>query len=204
MVGDGHRVEFGDGVVALENRARVFPGDGAARLDLGPEEAAAVALADAALGHEVVDAAASLLVAGIPVLHGGILDLRILFHDDLHHGRVELRFVAHRGGAALEVAHVGALVGHDQRAFELAGAARIDAEITGEFHRAAHPFRDVAERAVAEDRRVEGRIEVVARRHHAGQVLAHQVGIVPHRLGERAEDDALFRQRLLEGGLDRY
>ena len=35
-------------------------------------------------------------------------------------------------------------------------------------------------------------------------VLAHQVGIVAHGLGERAEDDAFLGQRLAERGLDRY
>ena len=35
-------------------------------------------------------------------------------------------------------------------------------------------------------------------------MLAHQVGMFAHRLGEGAEDDALFGQRLAEGGFDRH
>ena len=82
--------------------------------------------------------------------------------DQLDHRGVQLVLVAHRGGAALEVAHVGALLGDDQRALELAGVRGVDAEVGGQLHRAAHALGDVAERAVGEDRRVERGEEVVA------------------------------------------
>ena len=87
-----------------------------------------------------VDAAPALPVAGIPVLDGGILHLGIPFDHDLDHGGVQLVFVALRRGAPFEVAHVGALVGHDQRAFELPRAGGVDAEIGRQLHRAAHPL----------------------------------------------------------------
>ena len=60
-------------------------------------------------------------VARIPVLDGRVLDLGVVERDQLDHGGMQLVLVAHRRGAAFEVAHVGALVGDDERALELAG-----------------------------------------------------------------------------------
>ena len=81
-----------------------------------------------------------LLVARIPVLHGRVFDLRVVQRDQLHHRRVQLVLVAHRRRAAFQVAHRRAFLGHDQRALELAGVGRVDAEIGGQLHRAAHPL----------------------------------------------------------------
>ena len=36
VVGDGDGIEFADRVVALQDAARVFPGDGRSGFDLGP------------------------------------------------------------------------------------------------------------------------------------------------------------------------
>ena len=78
----------------------------------------------AALGDEVVDAALAFLVAGIPVLHGRVLDRRVVERDQLDHRGVQLVLVAHRRRAAFEVADVRAFLGDDQRALELAGVLR--------------------------------------------------------------------------------
>ena len=117
---DGDRVELAHRVVALQDAARVLPGDRRAGLDLRPRDLRALAAARAALGDEVVDAAAAFLVAGVPVLHRRVLDLGVVERDELDHRRVQLVLVALRRGAALEVGDVGALVGDDQRALELA------------------------------------------------------------------------------------
>ena len=202
VIGHGHRVELAHGVVAREDAARVLPRDGRAGLDLRPRQARVLA-ANAALGDEVVDAAAPLAVARIPVLHGRILHLGVAFDDDLDHGRVQLVLVALRRGASLQIAHVGTFVGHDERPLELPRTGGVDAEIGRKLHRAAHALRDVAERPVGEDRRIERRIEIVGRGNHAPQVLPHQLGAVAQRLGNRAEDDAFLGQCLLEGGLHR-
>src|SRR5206468_10325712 len=61
IVGDRHRVELADRVVALQDAARVLPGDGGAGLDLGPADLGVAAAAGGALGDEVVDAALALL-----------------------------------------------------------------------------------------------------------------------------------------------
>ncbi len=159
-----------------------------------------LAPAIAALGDEIVDAALAVLVAGIPVLHRRIFDLGVVERDQLDHGGVQLVLVAHRRGAAFEIAHVSALVGDDQRALELAGALGVDAEIGGELHRAAHARRHVDERAVGEHRRIERGVEIVGDRHDRAEIFAHQLGMGLHRLGDRAEDHAGLGQLLLEGG----
>ena len=202
VVRDRDGIELRGGVVALQDRGRILPGDGGTRFHLGPAQVRPVALADAPLGDEVQDAALTLRIAGIPVLDGGVLDIGILLHDDFHHGGMELLLVAHRRGAAFHIAHEGALVGHDERALELAGALRVDAEIAGQVHRAAHPLGDVAEGPVGEHGAVQGREIVVAGRDHRGEILPDQVRMLLHRLGERAEDDALLREGLAEGRRD--
>src|SRR5690606_17200815 len=74
VVGQRHRVEFARGIVAQQHAARVLPGDRRAGLDLGPDDLAARTAALGALGDEVVDATDAVLVAGVPVLHGRVLD----------------------------------------------------------------------------------------------------------------------------------
>src|SRR5262249_12461884 len=76
-VGDGDRVELAAGIVAAQDAARIFPGDGRAGLELGPGDLRVHAAAVATLGDEVIDAAAAAGVAGVPVLDGRILDLGV-------------------------------------------------------------------------------------------------------------------------------
>ena len=200
VVGQGHRVELAHRVVAQQHAGRVLPGDRRAGLDLGPGDLAARATALGALGDEVVDATDAVLVARVPVLHGGVLDFGVIEHDQLHHRRVQLVLVAHRCGAAFQVGHVAAGLGDDQGALELAGMAGVDPEVGAQLHRAAHPFRNEHEAAVGEHRRVQRGEVVVAVRDHAAQVLLHQLRVLADGLGHRAEDDALLGQLLAEGG----
>ncbi len=167
VVRDRDRVELADRVVAAQDAARIFPGDRGAGLDLRPRDLRVRAAAIAALRHEVVDAAAALLVARIPVLHRRVFDLGVLERDELDDRGVQLVLVAHRRRAAFEVAHVAAFVRDDQRALELAGLGGVDPEVGRELHRAAHAFRHVDERAVGEHGRVQRREEVVAIGHDA-------------------------------------
>ncbi len=162
-----------------------------------------VAAAVAALGDEIEDAALALGVARIPVLHRRIFDLGVVERDQFDHGGVQLVLVAHRRGAAFEIADIGALVGDDQRALELAGVLLVDAEIGRQLHRAAHARRHVDERAVGEHRRVERGEEVVGHRHDRAEIFLHQLGMLAHRLRDRHEDHAGLLQLLLEGGGDR-
>ena len=142
-------------------------------------------------------------VARIPVLDGRIFDLGVVERDQLDHRGVQLVLVAHRRRAAFEIADIGALVGDDQRALELAGIAFVDAEIGRQLHRAAHARRHVDERAVGEHRRVERGEEIVADRHHRAEILFHQLGMLVDRLRDRHEEDAGLGELGLEGGGDR-
>src|SRR3546814_19972841 len=78
IVGDRNRIKFADAVVAVQYAARIFPRDRRAGFDLRPRHLAALALAEGALGHEILDAAEPLGIAGIPVLHRRIFVLDIV------------------------------------------------------------------------------------------------------------------------------
>src|SRR5687767_12230471 len=92
-VRNGYRIELAARVVSPQDAARILPGDSRARLDLGPADLGIAAAAVAALGDEVVDPALALLIAWVPVLNGGIFDLRIVECDQLHDRRMQLVLV---------------------------------------------------------------------------------------------------------------
>src|SRR6267143_4779373 len=96
VVGHRHRVELPDRVVALEDAAGVLPRDRGPGLDLRPGALGVLPRALAALGDEVVNAAAPLLVAGVPVLDRRVLDGGVVQSDELDDGGVQLVLVAHR------------------------------------------------------------------------------------------------------------
>ena len=202
VVGHGHGVELARGIVACEDAAGVLPCDGRTGFDLRPRQARILA-ADAALGDEIIDAAPALAVAGIPILHGGVLDLGIPLDDDLDDGGMQLVLVALGRGATLEIADVGTLVGDDERTLELPRTGGVDAEVGGELHGTPHPFGDVAERPVGEDGGVQCGVVVIGMGHDAAEVLADQIGMIAQGLGDRTEDDAHRSEGLLERGLDR-
>ena len=115
---------------------------------------------------------------------------------------MQLVLVAHGGGAAFQIADVATLFGNDQRAFELAGVFRIDAEIGGKLHRASNAFWNVHEGSVGEDRGVEAGEIVVALRHDLAQPLFHQVRMLLQCFADGKEDDACLLQFLAESGRD--
>jgi hypothetical protein len=77
-VRDGNRIELATRTVAAKDAGRVFPGNGRARLHLGPCDDGVPAPAIAALGDEVVDAAAPFRIARVPVLDRRIFDLGVV------------------------------------------------------------------------------------------------------------------------------
>mmetsp|Transcript_88006 Transcript_88006/g.146352 ORF Transcript_88006/g.146352 Transcript_88006/m.146352 type:complete len:275 (+) Transcript_88006:801-1625(+) len=106
VVGEGHGVELPLGPIALQHARGVLPRDGGPGLDLGPRDLGPIAVAQATLGHEIVDSSFALFVPGVPILHRRVLDLSVLACPQLHDGRVQLVLVVGRGSAALEVRHV--------------------------------------------------------------------------------------------------
>ncbi len=200
-LGEGDRVELADRVVPGQNDGRVLLRHGRTGLQLRPADLGVVALAETPLRDEVVDAALTgVRVARVPVLDRGVLDLGVLVGDELDDRGVELILLAHRGGAALQVAHVRAGLGDDERALKLAGAGLVDAEVGGQLHRAGHALRHVHERSVAEDRRVDRGVQVVGVRNDRAHVLPHDLGVLLGRLAEGLKDNALLLQLVLEGG----
>ena len=113
---------------------------------------------------------------------------------------MQLILVALGRRAAFEIADIGAFVRDDERALELPGLRRVDAEIGGKLHRAAHAFRHIDERSVGKHRRIERREEIVGDGNHGAQIFAHQVAVVADRLGDRTEYHAGFGKLRLEGG----
>ena len=130
IVCQGYRVELANRVIAAQHHTRILPSYSGACFNLGPGNLCPCAGAQAAFGHEVIDAATAILVAGVPVLHSGVLDLSVFQRNEFYHGSMQLIFIAHRRCAALKVAHMGASVGNDQCALKLPGIAFIDAEIS--------------------------------------------------------------------------
>src|SRR3546814_18087222 len=78
VVGDRDGIDLAHRVVALQDAARVLPRDRRAGLDLGPGDLGVPAAAGGALGNDVVDAAAPLLVARLPALDRRILDSHVI------------------------------------------------------------------------------------------------------------------------------
>src|SRR5690606_34758066 len=95
------------GVLAEQVDGRVLHGDLGADVAVDPLHGGAL-VGDGALGHQVVDVVR-------PVLDGRVADAGVLLDDDLHDRRVQRVRLVDRGGTALDVVDVGALVGDDQR-----------------------------------------------------------------------------------------
>src|SRR5574344_37396 len=204
VVGDSHTIELSHGVVATEHARRIFPCDSRTRLHLCPRQLTVVATQVASLGDEVEHTALSIFIARIPVLHGGIFHLGIVVDDNLDDGGMELVLIAHRSRTSLKIRHIRIVVGNDERALKLSCIARIDTEITAQFHRTTYTLGDIYERTVAEHRTIECGKEIVAIRHHRTEIFLDKVGIILHGITYRTEDDALLGKFLLEGGLHRY
>ena len=203
IVGDGNRVKLSNAVFAVEDAARIFPCHRASGFHLSPAHLAVAALAQRPLRDEIVDAALALGVAGVPVLHRRIFDLRIVQRDEFDNSGVQLVFVAHWRGAAFEIGHIAALVGDNQRAFKLAGVFGVNPEISAELHRATHAFGDVDECPVGEDRAVQGREIIVVHRHNLAEPFLHQLRIFLNRLRYAAENHASTFKFCAKGGGDR-
>ena len=202
VVDDRHGVELAHGVVALQDATRILPGDGRASLDLCPGNLGIDARALAALRHKVINAALTVLVAGIPVLNGGVFDGGIVQSHQFHHRGVELILIAHGSRATFEVAHGRALVRDDQRALELAGVLGIDPKVGGKLHGAAHALGNVREGPVTKHGGVERGKEVVGIGDHGPEILAHQLGMLAHGFREGTENDAQLGELRLESGAD--
>ena len=149
------------------------------------------------LGHQVVN------VVG-PVLDGGVAAAGVLFDDDLDHGRVQAFGGVHRGGAALDIVHLGPFVDDDQRPLELPHVLGVDAEIGLQRKLDLHALGHVDERPARPDGRIEGRELVVGRRNDLGEIFAHQVRMLADRRIGVGEDHALAAQVFFQRAVDHF
>jgi hypothetical protein len=170
---------------------------------LGPRDFGITAETLSPLGHEIVDSPFALFVSGIPVLHRGVFDLRVVEGDEFDDRGVELVLITDRSGAAFEIADRRAFIHHDQGAFKLPGLGSINTEVSRKLHRAANALGHVHKRTVTEDGRVQRGEEIVGIRNDGPEILLYQVRMLPHRLRERTKDNAGFGQLFLESGGDR-
>ena len=69
VVGNGDGVELANRIIAQQNAAWVFPGNGRACFNLCPGNLGVTATAGATLGDEVINTALAVFIARIPVLH---------------------------------------------------------------------------------------------------------------------------------------
>ena len=204
VVGNSYRVELGLRVIAAQNARWVLPGDGTTRFNLRPRQLRVNATQIATLGYQVQHTALTVLVARIPVLNGRVFHLGTVHHDNLNDGGMQLVLVAHRGCTSLQIRYVGIVVGNNQCTLKLTCVTGIDAEVRAELHGAANTLGNINKRTIAEHSRVECCKEVIFVRHYCSQVLTHQVAVLLDGLANRAEDNTLFAQLLLKGGLYRY
>ena len=127
-----------------------------------------------------------------------------LQRDEFDDGAVQRRGLELRRGAALHVHDLGAFVGDDERALELAEVFRVDAEVGLQRVLHLHARRHVDERAAGEDGAVERGELVVAGRDDLAEPLSEDLRVLAQALGGADEDDALLADGLLDvrvGGL---
>ena len=180
-VGDGEDLAGGLGADHVDGR--VLHGEAAADVAVDPLHVA-LGLDPGPLGDQVEDVVR-------PVLDGRVGDAGRRLDDDLDDRGVQRVGGVHGRRAALDVVHLGALVGDDQRALELAHVLRVDAEVGLQRHLDVHAGRHVDERAAGPHRGVEGGELVVVGRDDLGPVLLDELGVLLQRGVHVAEDDAL-------------
>ena len=117
---------------------------------------------------------------------------------------MQLVFISHGSGAALQITHITVVIGNDKGAFKLPRVAGIDAEIRTQFHGASHPLGDIYKGAIAEHGTVKCGIEVVTIGHYRAQILFHQMRILLDGIADRAKQYTHLCQFFLEGGFHRH
>ena len=153
IVGHSDRVKLPDTIISLEDTRRVFPCHSWASLDLCPGDFGAF-MTNPTLGHKIKNPAFAFCVSRKPVLHRGVFDFGMVMGYEFNYGCMQLILVASGCGTSFQITHIAPFIGNDERTFKLPCSRLINTKIGGEFHGAAHPFRDIAKRPVRKDRRV--------------------------------------------------
>ena len=194
VVGNGNRIELADRIVALQNTGRIFPGNGRSRFYLRPRDFGIIAAAGRPLGNKVINAAFAVLIAGIPVLNGGIFNFGVFIDNNLHNSGMQLILIALRRRTAFQIRHITFIIGNNQRTLKLPGILGINTKISRKFHRTAHAFRNINKRPVGKHGRIQAGKKVVGVRNNGTEIFLHQLGMFFHGLGDGAENNPLFSQ----------
>src|SRR5262249_12651587 len=152
---------------------------------------------------KIIDTAAPILIARVPVLHRRVLDFGLVERDQLNDRRVQLVFVALRSRAAFKIVYEAARFGDDQGAFKLTGFARVDAQEGRQVDRASHTGRNINKRTVSEDGCIQGRVKIVRERYHAAEIFFNELRMRVQCLRNRTEHDTILLELVLMGGADR-
>src|SRR3954452_2776230 len=190
VAGERDREHLAGGALAHHVDARVLHRQLRAEVAVDPLDGS-VGLGDRALRDEVEDVVR-------PVLHGRVADAGARLGAQLDDRGVQRVGAVRRGGAALDVVHVGALVGEDQRALELAHVLRVDAEVGLQRHLDVDARGHVDERAARPHGAVERREFVVVRRDDRREVLLDEVLVLAQRGVHVREDHALGLELLVD------
>ena len=190
VVGEGNGDDFAAGALTFKDHTGILHRETTADVAVDPLYLG-VFHCDGAFGDEIKH------VVG-PVLDGDVLDLRALEGDELDYGGVEGGGGELRGGAALHVGDLGALVGDNEGALELAEVFRVDAEVGLERHGDLHVLGHVDEGAAGEHGAVERGELVVAGGDDLAEPFAEELGVLAEGLGGVTEDDALLGDDVLD------
>ncbi|MNN17297.1 hypothetical protein D3C81_1304790 [compost metagenome] len=106
-----------------------------------------------------------------PVLDRRVTDTRVLLHDDFNDRAMQRVRAVDRRRTTFGIMYEAALIGDDQRPFELPHVLRVDPEISLQRHFTLHAFRYVNKAAAGPHRAVQSRELVVRRRNHRSEIL---------------------------------
>src|SRR3954449_889825 len=188
--GERDRQDLAVGALAHEIDARVLHRELRAEVAVDPLHGR-VGLRDRALRDQVEDVVR-------PVLHRRVADARARLGAQLDDRGVQRVRAVRRRRAALDVVHVGALVGEDQRPLELAHVLRVDAEVGLQRHLDVDARRHVDERSARPHGAVERGELVVVRRDDRREVLLDEVLVLAQRGVHVREDHALGLELLVD------
>jgi hypothetical protein len=139
-----------------------------------------------------------------PVLDGRVAHASTFHNFDLDNGAVQAVAGIGWGCTPLNIVHIRARGGNNQRALELTYVLRIDTEVglQGDFH--AHALWYIDKAATTPHRAVERGEFIIRRRNNGAEVLFDDVGILAQRCIHVGEDHAQFLKVFAYLVVDRF
>ena len=198
IIGNGDREELSYRIITLKDTTWIFPGDGWAGFYLCPGNFWVSSSAGTAFGHEVVDTPLAILITWIPILNRRILDFRIIHCNQLDNCSMQLVFISHRSGAALQITNIGAFISNDQGPLELTCVLCIDAEISWKLHWAAYALWHIYEWAISKCCWIKAGVLVIGIRNDTTKIFFNEFRAALHCFRNWAKDYPNFLKLSLE------